>query len=146
MIEATRRRSPAPSGSAMRRLMTRPIHAHLAAAVQPRVVVAEVAAEPVTQAPADAVAQIVADAPADAPADVPAPLSFAPEAAAGEADLARLRLEVAVMKAALAAERRESEALRTSLGLADAETLSDEARAVRARWAALVERLIHNPL
>ncbi|ACK83152.1 protein of unknown function [Methylorubrum extorquens DM4] len=142
MIEATRRRSPAPSGSAMRRLMTRPIHAHLAAAVQPRAVVAEVAAEAVTQAPADAVVQIVADA----PADVPAPLSFAPEAAAGEADLARLRLEVAVMKAALAAERRESEALRTSLGLADAETLSEEARAVRARWAALVERLIHNPL
>ncbi|ABY30427.1 hypothetical protein ASF55_03505 [Methylobacterium sp. Leaf119] len=142
MIEATRRRSPAPSGSAMRRLMTRPIHAHLAAAVQPRAVVAEVAAEAVTQAPADAVVQIVADAPAEAPA----PLSFAPEAAAGEADLARLRLEVAVMKAALAAERRESEALRTSLGLADAETLSDEARAVRARWAALVERLIHNPL
>ncbi|OHV18247.1 hypothetical protein BK022_00780 [Methylorubrum extorquens] len=142
MIEATRRRSPAPSGSAMRRLMTRPIHAHLAAAVQPRVVVAEVAAETVTQAPADAVAQIVADAPVEAPA----PLSFAPEADAGEADLARLRLEVAVMKAALAAERRESEALRTSLGLADAETLSDEARAVRARWAALVERLIHNPL
>lgn len=142
MIEATRRRSPAPSGSAMRRLMTRPIHAHLAAAVQPRAVVAEVAAEPVTQAPADAVAQIVADAPVEAPA----PLSFAPEADAGEADLARLRLEVAVMKAALAAERRESEALRTSLGLADAETLSEEARAVRARWAALVERLIHNPL
>lgn len=142
MIEATRRRSPAPSGSAMRRLMTRPIHAHLAAAVQPRVVVAEVAAEPVTQAPADAVAQIVADAPVEAPA----PLSLAPEADAGEADLARLRLEVAVMKAALAAERRESEALRTSLGLADAETLSEEARAVRARWAALVERLIHNPL
>ncbi|MCP1536473.1 hypothetical protein [Methylorubrum extorquens] len=122
--------------------MTRPIHAHLAAAVQPRAVVAEVAAEAVKQAPADAVVQIVADA----PADVPAPLSFAPEAAAGEADLARLRLEVAVMKAALAAERRESEALRTSLGLADAETLSEEARAVRARWAALVERLIHNPL
>ncbi|AMB45175.1 hypothetical protein Y590_09695 [Methylobacterium sp. AMS5] len=142
MIEATRRRSPAPSGSAMRRLMTRPIHAHLAAAVQPRAVVAEVAAEAMTQAPAEAMAPIVVDA----PADVPTPLSFEPEADAAEADLARLRLEVAVMKAALAAERRESEALRTSLGLADAETLSEEARAVRARWAALVERLIHNPL
>ncbi|KQQ30695.1 hypothetical protein ASF53_18135 [Methylobacterium sp. Leaf123] len=142
MIEATRRRSPAPSGSAMRRLMTRPIHAHLAAAVQPRAVVAEVAAEPVTQAPADAVAPIAVDA----ATDISAPLSVEPEADAGEADLARLRLEVAMMKAALAAERRESEALRTSLGLADAETLSEEARAVRARWAALVERLIHNPL
>nr|WP_245517433.1 hypothetical protein [Methylorubrum sp. Q1] len=138
--------------------MTRPIHAHLAAAVQPRAVVAEVAAEAMTQAPAEAMAQAPAEAvtqaPAeamaqivvDAPADVPTPLSFEPEADAAEADLARLRLEVAVMKAALAAERRESEALRTSLGLADAETLSEEARAVRARWAALVERLIHNPL
>ncbi|WP_286134128.1 hypothetical protein [Methylobacterium sp. Leaf123] len=122
--------------------MTRPIHAHLAAAVQPRAVVAEVAAEPVTQAPADAVAPIAVDA----ATDISAPLSVEPEADAGEADLARLRLEVAMMKAALAAERRESEALRTSLGLADAETLSEEARAVRARWAALVERLIHNPL
>jgi hypothetical protein len=51
-----------------------------------------------------------------------------------------------MMKAALAAERRESEALRSSLGLAGAETLGEEARAVRARWAALVERLIHAPL
>jgi len=124
MIEATRRRSPAPTGSAMRRLMTRPIHAHLAVAAQPRAVVAE-APEAVTEAPAE----------------VPAPT---PEA--DEADLVRLRLEVAMMKAALAAERRESEALRTSLGLADAETLSEEARAVRARWAALVERLIHTPI
>jgi len=124
MIEATRRRSPAPTGSAMRRLMTRPIHAHLAVAAQPRAVVAE-APEAVTEAPAE----------------VPAPLPSTPEA-----DLVRLRLEVAMMKAALAAERRESEALRTSLGLADAETLSEEARAVRARWAALVERLIHTPL
>ena len=57
-----------------------------------------------------------------------------------------MRLEVAMMKAALAAERRESEALRSSLGLVEAETLSEEARAVRARWAALVERLIHDPL
>ncbi len=127
MIEATRRRSPAPTGSAMRRLMTRPIHAHLAVAAQPRAVVAE-APEAVTEAPAE----------------VPAPLPSTPEA--DEADLVRLRLEVAMMKAALAAERRESEALRTSLGLADAETLSEEARAVRARWAALVERLIHTPL
>lgn len=62
---------PGPSGSAMRRLMTRPIHAHLAAAVQPRTVAAEVAAEPVTQAPADALVQIVADAPAEAPAPCP---------------------------------------------------------------------------
>lgn len=112
MNEATRRRSPAPNDSAMRRLMTRPIHAHRAVAAPVRPV---------------------------------APEALAPSAEADEssADLARLRLEVAVMKAALAAERRESEALRASLGLAEPEGLSDEARAVRERWASLVERLIH---
>lgn len=145
MIEATRRRSPAPSGSAMRRLMTRPIHAHLAGAVQPRAFVSESAAEAVTKAPAEAVAQVVVEAPADALAQVPASLLSEPEVDTGEADLTRLRLEVAMMKAALAAERRESEALRSSLGLVEAETLSEESRAVRARWAALVERLIHDP-
>jgi hypothetical protein len=81
---------------------------------------------------------------ADEPAQGPAVST--PEPGAAEADLVRLRLEVAMMKAALAAERRESEALRSSLGLAGVETLGEEARAVRARWAALVERLIHAPL
>lgn len=140
MIEATRRRSPALSGSAMRRLMTRPIHAHLAVAAQPRLVPMEAPADVVEENPADA----VAPATADTDVDLLAPSQ--PEADAGEADLTRLRLEVAMMKAALAAERRESEVLRSSLGLVEAETLSEEARAVRARWAALVERLIHNPL
>ncbi|MEH3118618.1 MAG: hypothetical protein PGN25_13755 [Methylorubrum populi] len=118
MIEATRRRSPAPNGSAMRRLMMRPLQTHLAGSLPPRAIEAE--------------------------ADDPPPSE--PEADAASADLARLRLEVAMMKAALAAERRESEALRAGLGLAEAETLGEEARAVRTRWAALVERLIHDPL
>ncbi|MEE7458127.1 hypothetical protein MPAR168_17240 [Methylorubrum populi] len=115
MIEATRRRSPAPTGSAMRRLMTRPIQAQLSGAAQPHLTV--------VQAP---------------------PAADEPEEAAD--DLARLRLEVMMMKAALAAERRESEALRASLGLSEPETLGEEARAVRERWAALVERLIHDSL
>lgn len=140
MIEATRRRSPALSGSAMRRLMTRSIHAHLAVAAQPRLVPTEAPADVAEEHPADAVVPLTADT----DVDVLAPSE--PEAGAGEADLTRLRLEVAMMKAALAAERRESEALRSSLGLVEAETLSEEARAVRARWAALVERLIHAPL
>lgn len=142
MIEATKRRSPAPSGSAMRRLMTRPIHAHLAVVAQPRTVPAEPAADVAPEAPAQGTAQVTADAPVEHPA------SPAAEAVtdAGEADLTRLRLEVAMMKAALAAERRESEALRASLGLAASESLGDEARAVRERWAALVERLIHDSL
>nr|WP_318288096.1 hypothetical protein [Methylobacterium sp. CLZ] len=118
--------------------MTRPIHAHLAVAAQPRLVPVEPPAEVVEENPADAVAPATADTDVD--------LLAPSEADAGEADLTRLRLEVAMMKAALAAERRESEALRSSLGLVDAETLSEEARAVRARWAALVERLIHDPL
>ncbi|GJE82642.1 hypothetical protein [Methylorubrum thiocyanatum] len=138
MIEATKRRSPAPSGSAMRRLMTRPIHAHLAVVAQPRTIPAEPAAD---MAP-EAAAQVTADAPGEHPAS---PSSEA-GTATGEADLTRLRLEVAMMKAALAAERRESEALRASLGLAASESLGDEARAVRERWAALVERLIHDSL
>jgi hypothetical protein len=138
MIEATKRRSPAPSGSAMRRLMTRPIHAHLAVVAQPRTILAEPAADLATEA----AAQVTADAPVEHPAS---PSSEA-GTATGEADLTRLRLEVAMMKAALAAERRESEALRASLGLAASESLGDEARAVRERWAALVERLIHNSL
>ncbi len=58
----------------------------------------------------------------------------------------RLRMEVLMMKAALAAERRESEALRSSLGLSAADTLGDEARAERERWAGLVGRLIHGGL
>jgi hypothetical protein len=136
MIEATRRRSPALSGSAMRRLMTRPIHAHLAVAAQPRLVPADAPADVAEAVPAEAAAPVTAEGAAPS----------GPEADAGDADLTRLRLEVAMMKAALAAERRESEALRSSLGLAEAETLSEEARAVRARWAALVERLIHDPL
>ncbi|HEV2541737.1 MAG TPA: hypothetical protein VGU70_03115 [Methylobacterium sp.] len=120
--------------------MTRPIHAHLAVAAQPRLVPAEAPADVAEEIPADAVAPVTADT----AVDVPAPSE--PEADAADADLTRLRLEVAMMKAALAAERRESEALRSSLGLVEAETLSEEARAVRARWAALVERLIHDPL
>lgn len=144
MIEATRRRSPALSGSAMRRLMTRPIHAHLAVAAQPRLVPVEAPAETPADLAEENPADAVALATADTDVDLLAPSQ--PEADAGEADLTRLRLEVAMMKAALAAERRESEALRSSLGLVEAETLSEEARAVRARWAALVERLIHDPL
>ena len=116
MNEAHRRREPGSGGSAVRRLMARPIRAHLADAAQPR------------------------------PA-VPAVREPSPAPSADEAqDLARLRMEVLMMKAALAAERRESEALRSSLGLTAADGLGDEARAERERWAALVGRLIHGGL
>ena len=111
MTEAHRRREPGSGGSAVRRLMARPIRAHIAGAAQPQ-----------PQPP------VVERAAASAPVTD---------------DVARLRMEVLMMKAALAAERRESETLRSSLGLTAADSLGDEARAERERWAALVGRLIH---
>jgi len=111
MTEAHKRREPGSGGSAVRRLMARPIRAHIAGAAQ---------AQP----------PVLPQEPAPAPATD---------------DLVRLRMEVLMMKAALAAERRESEALRSSLGLGEAD-LGDEARAERDRWAALVGRLIHGKL
>ncbi|WP_342151579.1 hypothetical protein [Methylorubrum sp. SB2] len=95
--------------------MARPIRAHIAGAAQPPMSVLKT--------------------------EAPAPEPVRPETD----DVARLRMEVLMMKAALAAERRESEALRSSLGLGDVE-LGDEARAERDRWAALVGRLIHGKL
>jgi len=120
MTEAHRRREPGSGGSAVRRLMARPIRAHIAGAAQPQMPALK----------------------AEATAPVPAPAAPGPETG----DVARLRMEVLMMKAALAAERRESEALRTSLGLGEAQHLGDEARAERDRWAALVGRLIHGTL
>ena len=99
MIEATRRRSPALSGSAMRRLMTRPIHAHLAVAAQPRLVPAEAPADVAEEIPADAVAPVTADTAVDVPA-----LSE-PKADAADADLTRL-LEFVPRLAELAAYAR----------------------------------------
>lgn len=121
MNEAHRRREPVNGSSAVRRLMARPIHAHIAEAARPRPIAPDVTASP------------------------PADESVAPAVPATE-DLVRLRMEVLMMKAALAAERRESEALRSSLGLSAADTLGDEARAERERWAGLVGRLIHGGL
>lgn len=114
MHEAVRRRIPGEGGSTVRRLMMRPIRTHLANAAQP---------------PSPALAAHAAPEPA-------------PDAGR-TGDLDRLRMEVLLMKAALAAERRESDALRTCLGLADSETLTPEVRAERERWATLVGRLIH---
>lgn len=75
----------------------------------------------------------------------PAPVTaVVQEAAPGE--VSRLRAEVMVMKAVLDAERREAERLRACLTRLDApETLTPEARAVRDRWAALVETLLDTP-
>ena len=80
------------------------------------------------------------------------PAEAVPATPAAEAEpdvpdgLARLRTEMMVMKAVLDAERRESAKLRTCMDAAMMPApLSDEARAVRDRWSALVDRLLHAP-
>jgi hypothetical protein len=51
-----------------------------------------------------------------------------------------------VMKAVLGAERREADRLRTCITRMDeSEPLTPEAQAVRDRWAALVDTLLHTP-
>lgn len=121
MNEAHRRREPGSGSSTVRRLMARPIRAHIAEAARPKVL-APVASEVPPKEEAGAPAEPATD------------------------DLLRLRMEVLMMKAALAAERRESEALRSSFGLSAADELGDEARVERERWAGLVGRLIHGGL
>jgi hypothetical protein len=84
--------------------------------------------------PAPAVPQV--------PVRAPTPLEAPPAAASGE--VSRLRAEVMVMKAVLGAERREAERLRACISRIDgAEPLTPEAKAVRDRWAALVDHLLN---
>ena len=55
----------------------------------------------------------------------------------------RLQAEMAVMKAILTAERAEAAALRARIQLHDEpEPIGAEARAVRDRWAGMVDRLL----
>lgn len=72
--------------------------------------------------------------PAQAAPGVPAP------------EMSRLQAEVMVLKAVLGAERREADRLRDCLTrIDDATPLTPEAQAVRDRWAALVDMLLHAP-
>lgn len=81
------------------------------------------------------------------PVALPAePVVEAVEEIALDTDLARLRSEILVMKAVLRAEREENAGIRASVErLAGLEPLSPEARAVRDRWAALVDKLLDGP-
>ena len=64
-----------------------------------------------------------------------------------EADaIVRLETELQVMKAVLRAQRQEVESLRAQRQLLTESAASDDVRATRERWAALVERLIHDSL
>lgn len=87
-------------------------------------------------------------APPVSPAREPAPEPAAPpdEAAGPSEDVARLRSEVLVMKAVLRAEREETANLRASIErFAGPAPMSEEARAVRDRWAALVDQILDAP-
>ena len=69
-----------------------------------------------------------------------------PKADGSALEVSRLRAEVMVMKAVLGAERREADRLRTCITRMDeSEPLTPEAQAVRDRWAALVDTLLHTP-
>jgi hypothetical protein len=75
-----------------------------------------------------------------------APISVATSVTAAAGEVSRLKAEVMVMKAVLGAERREVDRLRACISRIDgAEPLSPEAQAVRDRWAALVDHLLHEP-
>ncbi|HEX8417808.1 MAG TPA: hypothetical protein VF641_09395 [Methylobacterium sp.] len=81
-----------------------------------------------------------------APADIVPETETAPDVPDAPDDLVRLRTEMVVLKAVLDAERRESAKLRTCMDAAMLPApVSEEARAVRDRWSALVDRLLHAP-
>ncbi|WP_132249586.1 hypothetical protein [Methylobacterium segetis] len=59
-------------------------------------------------------------------------------------DLVRLRAEMTVMKAVLDAERRETAKLRATVrSVTGPEPVGEEARAVRDRWATLVDGILN---
>ncbi|WP_336486108.1 hypothetical protein [Methylobacterium nigriterrae] len=81
-----------------------------------------------------------------APAPLPADEDDEDDASEAPANLTQLQAEMLVMKAVLQAERRESAQLRAQFHhIAASDDLGPEARAVRDRWAALVDGLLHAP-
>jgi len=61
-------------------------------------------------------------------------------------EISRLKAQMMVMKAVLGAERQEADRLRACLTqMNDPAPLTAEAQAVRDRWAALVDTLLHPP-
>ncbi|KQP36485.1 hypothetical protein [Methylobacterium sp. Leaf100] len=73
------------------------------------------------------------------------PGAAAPEnRAQASEEVARLKAQLLVMKAVLRSERDEAAHLRACIAtIADPEPLTPEAQAVRDRWAALVDQLLH---
>ena len=73
------------------------------------------------------------------------PVTESVEPAGPPADVARLKAQLQVMKAVLRSERDESAHLRACIAtIAESDApLTPEAQAVRDRWAALVDQLLH---
>ncbi|GEP11559.1 hypothetical protein [Methylobacterium gnaphalii] len=122
MAEAARRTRNGQGSDVVRRLIARPIRLHAAPAAQAAVTSAS---RPIAEEP-----EMAVNEPAEA----------------ASSDIKRLRAEMMLLKAVLHAERSENASLRACLGVDEAdETLGAEARAVRDRWATLVDRLLHAP-
>ncbi|WCS26852.1 hypothetical protein LOK46_08555 [Methylobacterium sp. NMS14P] len=126
MAEAARRYQQAGGSDLVRRLMARPVR--LEQQVRTRMPLRD-------PRPVDAFAYAYADTYAD---------TFADDAEArDEADeIARLETELQVMKAVLRAQRQEVESLRAQRQLLTDSAPTDDVRATRERWAALVDSLL----
>ena len=121
MAEAARRYQQAGGADLVRRLMARPVRLEQQAR---------------TRMPLPGRAPGLADGHADGPAE-------ALSADAEEADeIVRLETELQVMKAVLRAQRQEVESLRAQRQLLTESAPSDDVRATRERWAALVDTLL----
>ena len=122
MAEAARRYQQAGGSDLVRRLMARPVW--LEQQVRTRMPLRD-------PRPVDARAEAYAE-------------TFADDAEArDEADeIARLEAELQVMKAVLRAQRQEVESLRAQRQLLTESAPTDDVRATRERWAALVDSLL----
>ncbi|MDE3745353.1 hypothetical protein [Methylobacterium radiotolerans] len=122
MAEAARRYQQAGGSDLVRRLMARPVR--LEQQVRTRMPLRD-------PRPVDARAETYAE-------------TFADDAEArDEADeIARLETELQVMKAVLRAQRQEVESLRAQRQLLTESAPTDDVRATRERWAALVDSLL----
>ncbi|MGT2478418.1 hypothetical protein ACU4GR_04820 [Methylobacterium oryzae CBMB20] len=126
MAEAARRYQQAGGSDLVRRLMARPVRLEQQARTRmplrdPR--------------PADAFADPFAATFSDT-------FSGGAEAQDEADEIARLEAELQVMKAVLRAQRQEVESLRAQRQLLTESAPTDDVRATRERWAALVDSLL----
>lgn len=115
MAEAARRYQQAGSSDLLRRLMARPVRLDQQARTRLPL--------PGAAAPVEGAADDLFDDP-------------------DEEAIARLETELQVMKAVLRAQRQEVESLRAQRQVLTESAASDDVRATRERWAALVDSLL----